>query len=50
VIEKDFYGHALKPFEEVIRGVQLPTDEEIAQNSPSRSAKLRAVSFQPMEG
>ncbi|RCL66945.1 MAG: 16S rRNA (cytosine(1402)-N(4))-methyltransferase RsmH [Rhodothermaeota bacterium MED-G64] len=50
VIEKDFYGHALKPFEEVIRGVQLPTDEEIAQNSPSRSAKLRAVSYQPMEG
>jgi 16S rRNA (cytosine1402-N4)-methyltransferase len=50
VIEKDFYGNALKPFEEVIRGVQLPSEDEISRNSPSRSAKLRAVSYQPLEG
>ena len=41
-IEKDFYGKALAPFEIVTRKAVVPTDEELARNPRSRSAKLRA--------
>ncbi len=42
-VEKDFYGKALTPFELVNRKVIEPTEEEIVENSRSRSAKLRAA-------
>lgn len=42
-IEKDFYGRASSPFEVVTRKAVVPTDEEIARNPRSRSAKLRAA-------
>ena len=41
-VEKDFYGKALAPFEIVTRKAVVPTDEELARNPRSRSAKLRA--------
>jgi 16S rRNA (cytosine1402-N4)-methyltransferase len=40
-IEKDFFGNVLKPFEEITRKPTSPTEEEIQQNTRSRSAKLR---------
>ncbi len=40
-IEKDFFGNVLKPFEEITRKPIIPTEEEIQQNTRSRSAKLR---------
>jgi 16S rRNA (cytosine1402-N4)-methyltransferase len=40
-IEKDFFGHVIKPFEEVNRKPILPSEEEIAKNTRARSAKLR---------
>ena len=42
-VEKDFYGRASSPFEVVTRKAVIPTDEEIARNPRSRSAKLRAA-------
>ena len=42
-IEKDFYGRSSSPFEVVTRKAVIPTDEEIARNPRSRSAKLRAA-------
>lgn len=41
-IEKDFYGNAITPFTVIEKGV-APTEEEIAQNPRSRSAKLRVA-------
>lgn len=40
-IEKDFFGNVLKPFEEITRKPVTPTEEELEQNSRSRSARLR---------
>lgn len=40
-IEKDFYGNVLKPFTEIVRHPITPTEEELEQNTRSRSAKLR---------
>lgn len=40
-ITKDFYGNVLKPFDEVVRKPITPSEEEIAENSRARSAKLR---------
>lgn len=41
--EKDFYGRSLSPFDPVNRKPILPTEEEIATNTRSRSAKLRVA-------
>jgi 16S rRNA (cytosine1402-N4)-methyltransferase len=40
-VEKDFYGNPLVPFKTINNKVIVPTDEELAQNSRARSAKLR---------
>jgi 16S rRNA (cytosine1402-N4)-methyltransferase len=40
-VEKDFYGHEIKPFEAVNRKPIEASAEEIEQNSRARSAKLR---------
>lgn len=41
VIEKDFFGRATTPLKVITRKAVVPSDEEIAQNPRSRSAKLR---------
>lgn len=41
IIEKDFYGNVISPFEAVNRKVILPNAEELELNVRSRSAKLR---------
>ena len=38
---KDFYGNIISPLEAVNNKVIMPTEEEMAQNPRSRSAKLR---------
>lgn len=40
-VEKDFYGNILRPFDEVVRGVIVPGEDEIERNSRARSAKMR---------
>jgi 16S rRNA (cytosine1402-N4)-methyltransferase len=40
-VEKDFYGHEIKPLEAVNRKPIEPSEEEIGENSRARSAKLR---------
>ena len=42
-VEKDFYGHAIKPFEVVNRKPLEATEEEISLNNRARSAKLRVA-------
>lgn len=49
-LEKDFYGNPLVPLRMVSRGVIRPTDEELRQNSRSRSAKLRVAEKMPSGG
>jgi 16S rRNA (cytosine1402-N4)-methyltransferase len=41
VVEKDFFGNILKPFEEVNRKPISPSEAEIELNTRARSAKLR---------
>ncbi len=43
VLNKDFFGKVITPFELVGRKVIEPTAEEVEQNPRSRSAKLRAA-------
>jgi 16S rRNA (cytosine1402-N4)-methyltransferase len=40
-VEKDFYGHEIKPFEAVNRKPIEPSAAEVERNSRARSAKLR---------
>lgn len=40
-VEKDFYGHEIKPFEAVSRKPIEATEEEIINNNRARSARLR---------
>lgn len=40
-VEQDFYGNVQSPFRAVNNKVIVPSDEEIARNPRSRSAKLR---------
>lgn len=40
-IEKDFYGNVLSPFKLVNKNVIVASEEEVARNPRSRSAKLR---------
>jgi 16S rRNA (cytosine1402-N4)-methyltransferase len=42
-VEKDFYGHPIKPFEVVTRKPVEAPEEEIALNNRARSAKLRVA-------
>ncbi|MEN6619034.1 MAG: 16S rRNA (cytosine(1402)-N(4))-methyltransferase RsmH [Rikenellaceae bacterium] len=43
VIEKDFYGNIRSPFTAVTKKPVTPSEEEIANNTRARSAKLRVV-------
>lgn len=43
VVEKDFFGRALTPFEPLTRKAVTPSAEELERNPRSRSAKLRAA-------
>ena len=40
-LQKDFYGNVLAPFKSITRKPITPSDEELASNPRSRSAKLR---------
>jgi len=40
-VDKDFFGNQLKPFKVITRKAVVASDEELALNSRSRSAKLR---------
>ena len=42
-IEKDFFGRTTTPFKVITRKAIVPTDEEVARNPRSRSAKLRVA-------
>ncbi|ARS35896.1 16S rRNA (cytosine(1402)-N(4))-methyltransferase RsmH [Pontibacter actiniarum] len=42
-VEKDLFGNEIKPLEAVYRKPITPSDEELLQNSRSRSAKLRVA-------
>ncbi|HEY8933748.1 MAG TPA: 16S rRNA (cytosine(1402)-N(4))-methyltransferase RsmH [Cyclobacteriaceae bacterium] len=42
-VEKDFYGHEIKPFEAVNRKPIEASEEEIQENKRARSAKLRVA-------
>ncbi len=41
-VKKDFYGNIERPFDLVFKGVLTPSEEEMAKNPRSRSAKMRA--------
>jgi 16S rRNA (cytosine1402-N4)-methyltransferase len=42
-VEKDFYGHEIKPFEAVTRKPVEASEEEVGSNNRARSAKLRVA-------
>ena len=45
--EKDFYGNIIRPFSPITRKAITPSDEELAINPRSRSAKLRIAERRP---
>ena len=45
-IEKDFYGHDIRPLEPFKPAMIVPSDEEIARNPRARSAKMR-IAYKP---
>ena len=42
-VEKDFYGRVSTPLKAINNRVITPTDDEVARNPRSRSAKLRVA-------
>ncbi|RAU81660.1 16S rRNA (cytosine(1402)-N(4))-methyltransferase RsmH [Pontibacter arcticus] len=42
-VEKDLFGNELKPLESIIRKPITPSDQELLENTRSRSAKLRVA-------
>jgi 16S rRNA (cytosine1402-N4)-methyltransferase len=40
-LKKDLYGNDIKPFKTIVKKPVIPTEQEFAENSRSRSAKLR---------
>jgi 16S rRNA (cytosine1402-N4)-methyltransferase len=42
-VEQDFFGRAKAPLRMVYSKVIVPTEEEVARNPRSRSAKLRVA-------
>ncbi|MBR4854651.1 MAG: 16S rRNA (cytosine(1402)-N(4))-methyltransferase RsmH [Alistipes sp.] len=42
-VEQDFFGHITTPFELISRKAIAPSADEVARNSRSRSAKMRAA-------
>jgi 16S rRNA (cytosine1402-N4)-methyltransferase len=44
-VEKDFYGHEIKPLEAIVRKAIVATDDEMTRNGRSRSAKLRVATI-----
>ena len=42
-VEKDFFGHEIKPFQVITRKAIVADEEEVARNSRARSAKLRVA-------
>jgi len=40
-VEKDFFGNTQTPFKVITRKVIVPGEEEVRNNTRSRSAKLR---------
>jgi 16S rRNA (cytosine1402-N4)-methyltransferase len=48
--EKDFFGRVNTPWRLVNSKVIVPSDEEVARNPRSRSAKLRVAELLPRDG
>ena len=46
--EKDFFGNSLTPYIIINRKPIVPSEEEIANNSRARSAKLRIAERKPL--
>ncbi|RQP20124.1 MAG: 16S rRNA (cytosine(1402)-N(4))-methyltransferase, partial [Parapedobacter sp.] len=42
-VEKDFFGHEIKPFKVISRKAITAGEDELARNSRARSAKLRVA-------
>lgn len=49
-VEKDFYGNELSPIKEISGGIITPSREEIEENPPARSAKMRVAELTEVQG
>ena len=45
ILEKDFYGNVIRPFQPVNNKIIIPSDEEIERNPRARSARLRIATL-----